>query len=125
MGPWPSEKQLLLPTSQLTLGDLELAHDHPGPPPGHSSPIPCPFLSILALSLFQTHLSPIPDTGEYLVTYAEECGTTQDGAFLSEKKKKKLLVAFYFMKVPLEVGMSGTSRRNLAVASRTKEGQQA
>ena len=29
------------------------------------------------------------------------------------------------MKVPLEVGMSGTSRRNLAVASRTKEGQQA
>lgn len=81
VGPWPSEKQLLLPTSQLTLGDLELAHDHPGPPPGHSSPIPCPFLSILALSLFQTHLSPIPDTGEYLVTYAEECGTTQDEAF--------------------------------------------
>ena len=40
-------------------------------------------------------------------------------------RKKKLLVAFYFMKVPLEVGMSGTSRRNLAVASRTKEGQQA
>lgn len=29
------------------------------------------------------------------------------------------------MRVPLEVGMSGTSRRNLAVASRTKEGQQA
>lgn len=40
-------------------------------------------------------------------------------------RKKKLLVTFYFMKVPLEVGMSGTSRRNLAVASRTKKGQQA